>query len=113
MDFTYINDLAQGVVRVIENEKSRNQIFNITYGESRSIHEIAEIMRSTFSQVEIKYQPKDKLMPTRGTLSIAKAKELIGYQPQFPIEKGFARYIEWYKSVSSQPATSIHELPGI
>ena len=36
-------------------------------------------------------------MPERGTLKIDKAKKLLDYKPQFEIEKGYTKYIEWYK----------------
>jgi nucleoside-diphosphate-sugar epimerase len=38
-------------------------------------------------------------MPERGTLSVEKAKKMIGYNPQNPLEIGFSKYIEWYKSI--------------
>ena len=41
-------------------------------------------------------------MPERGTLSIEKARMLLGYEPQFPIEKGFVDYINWYKQFAAQ-----------
>jgi len=99
LDFTYIDDLVSGVVNVLENDNSKNQIFNLTYGESRSIAEMADILADHFSGVKINYLPKDKLMPDRGTLCIDKARELIGYNPQYPLDKGFVEYIEWYKSI--------------
>ena len=37
-------------------------------------------------------------MPERGTLSIEKAKKLIGYNPEWNLEKGYQRYIDWYKN---------------
>ena len=40
-----------------------------------------------------------ELMPERGTLSIAKAASLLGYEPRNPIEVGFGRYIEWYREL--------------
>ena len=55
-------------------------------------------MRSHFPDLEINYTPKDKLTPDRGTLSIEKAKSMLDYQPQFPLEKGYVDYINWYKS---------------
>lgn len=97
LDFTYIGDLVHGVERVIASEKSRNQIFNLTYGESRSIAQLAEILLEHFPETKIKYLPKDKLMPERGTLDVTKAKKLIGYGPQYPLEKGYVEYIRWYK----------------
>jgi nucleoside-diphosphate-sugar epimerase len=43
-------------------------------------------------------------MPERGTLSVEKARRLLGYEPQFPVDKGFVRYIEWYKQLAlTQP----------
>lgn len=97
LDFTYIQDLIQGVIKVIENENSINQIFNITYGECRQIREMAKLIKASFPEINIKYLPKDALTPDRGTLSVEKAKRLIGYHPQYPLEKGYKAYIEWYQ----------------
>jgi nucleoside-diphosphate-sugar epimerase len=97
LDFTYIGDMLNGMVKVIENENSKNQIFNLTYGGSRSLADMADIIKEQFPQVKIKYILKDKLTPDRGTLSVEKAKKLIGYEPDWPLERGFIRYIDWYK----------------
>jgi nucleoside-diphosphate-sugar epimerase len=99
LDFTYIDDLVSGIVNVLENENSRNQIFNLTYGESRSVSQMAEILIEHFPDVKINHLSKDKLMPSRGTLCVDKARQVIGYNPQFPLEKGFVDYINWYKSL--------------
>lgn len=99
LDFTYIDDLVAGIVNVLENEKSKNQTFNLTYGESRSVSQMSAILAEHFAGIEIKYLPKDELIPNRGTLCVDKAREMIGYNPQFPLEKGFVEYIKWYKSL--------------
>ncbi len=99
LDFTYIGDLVSGIVCVLENEQSRNQTFNLTYGQSRSTAEMADILRQHFPEAKIKYLPKDRLTPSRGTLSVDKASRLIGYEPKCPLEKGFVDYIDWYKSI--------------
>ena len=99
LDFTYIDDLVTGMVQVLGNEKSKNQIFNMTYGESRSVSQMADILTEHFPGVKIHYLPKDKLTPDRGTLCIDKARRMIGYNPQFPLERGFVEYINWYKSI--------------
>jgi nucleoside-diphosphate-sugar epimerase len=41
-------------------------------------------------------------MPERGTLDVDKARRMIGYEPQYPLEKGFPRYIEWYKTLFAE-----------
>ena len=99
LDFTYIEDLVEGVIKVVENENSRNQIFNMTYGESRSLNDLVDILRMHFPEVNVEYMPKDELIPDRGTLSVEKARRLIGYDPEWPIEKGFEKYVKWYKDV--------------
>jgi len=40
-------------------------------------------------------------MPERGTLSVDKARRLLGYDPQFPVDKGFVQYIQWYKQLAA------------
>ena len=99
LDFTYIGDLVSGIVNVVENDNSKNQIFNMTYGESRSIGDLARIVSELFPDIKIHYDPKDSLMPDRGTLSVEKAEKMIGYAPQYPIEKGLKKYIDWYRSI--------------
>lgn len=99
LDFTYIEDLCHGIERVIESEKSKGEIFNLTYGQARPVREMAEMVCKAFPGIKINYAPKDKLMPDRGTLSVEKARRLIGYNPQYPLDKGYARYIEWYKTL--------------
>ncbi len=95
LDFTYIQDLIQGVVKVIENENAINQTFNITYGESRRISDMAKLIKASFPNVIIKYLPKDNLTPDRGTLCVDKAVRMIGYNPQFSLERGYQAYIDW------------------
>lgn len=110
LDFTHVADLVQGVIKTIENESAINQILNLTYGESRSTNQLAKILKDHFPEINIRYAPKDKLMPDRGTLSVEKARKLIGYRPEWPLERGFVRYIEWYKDLFSDE--SIRRLTG-
>ncbi|WP_204106221.1 MULTISPECIES: NAD(P)-dependent oxidoreductase [Spirulina sp. CCY15215] len=99
LDFTYIEDLVNGVCLAIENPNARNHIFNLTYGNSRSIQDLVGIIQEHFPKVEIQRVERDKLMPFRGTLSVDKAKKLLGYAPKNPIEVGFPKYIGWYKNL--------------
>lgn len=99
LDFTYIKDFVNGLVLAMETDKAKNEIFNLTYGDGRSLKEMADILKKYFPEANIEHKEWDRLMPKRGTLSIEKAKTLLGYEPQYPLEKGFAEYIEWYKSM--------------
>jgi nucleoside-diphosphate-sugar epimerase len=102
LDFTYIEDLAQGVLLVIAKESARNQIFNITYGGARSLDEMASILQAHFPGINVVHHPRDRLMPERGTLSVEKAKALLGYKPAHPLDKGFVAYVNWYKQLAAE-----------
>lgn len=97
LDFTYIKDLCNGVQLCIEKEKSINEIFNLTFGSSRTINNMKDILLKSFPNAKISYEKRDKLMPKRGTLSISKAKKLLGYNPSYAIEDAYPEYIKWYK----------------
>ncbi len=97
LDFTYIEDLCNGVELCLKNKKAENETFNLTYGGSKSINNLKDILLDHFPNAEISYESRDKLMPKRGTLSIKKAKKLIGYNPSNPIEEAYPKYIQWYK----------------
>jgi nucleoside-diphosphate-sugar epimerase len=107
LDFTYIEDLVHGIELIISKKAALNETFNLTYGESRSLSQMAEIMKVHFPNLEINYTPKDKLTPDRGTLSVAKAKSLLGYTPQYPLEKGYAQYINWYTKFFDQSSSKL------
>ena len=99
LDFTYIDDMVDGMTAVMQNKNALNQIFNMTYGEARTLKQMAEIVQEHFPEVSINYVPKDKLMPDRGTLCMDKAEKLIGFKPSWPLERGFPEYIRWYKEM--------------
>ena len=96
LDFTYIDDLIAGIHLAMTSKKGINQIFNLTYGKSRSLLELLKVIKKTIPNLNTKFIKRDKLMPFRGTLSVNKAKKLIGYRPKFSIEKGVPKLIRWY-----------------
>ncbi len=102
LDFTYIGDLVQGLTLCIARPEAHNQTFNLTFGGARSLNQMVDIMRREFPGIEVNYQPRDTLMPERGTLSVDKARRLLGYQPSHPLERGFVEYVAWYKDLASK-----------
>ena len=99
LDFTFIEDLVAGVALAVENPAAINQTFNMTYGSSRSIQELLEIIKLHFGDVKAERVERDMLMPMRGTLNVDKAHELLGYAPNNPLEVGIEKYITWYREL--------------
>ena len=98
LDFTYIEDLIEGIAICCHNKKALNQTFNITYGNARKINDLLEILKKEFPHTKIEYTERDKLMPKRGTLSVNKAKNLLDFIPKVPIDTGYLKYISWYRN---------------
>jgi nucleoside-diphosphate-sugar epimerase len=106
LDFTYVDDLVEGVLLVLQHPAAHNQIFNLTYGQSRSIAELLGVVQQFFPTARVEHAVRDHLMPFRGTLSIKKAQDLLGYTPQHSIEAGMAKYIAWYRGLFRKEGTS-------
>lgn len=99
LDFTFIDDLIHGVIQTIRHPAAKNQIFNLTYGKSRSIQDLVQIMKQEFPEIKVQNVRRDNLMPFRGTLNVDKAKKLIEYSPQYSIDIGFPKYVQWYRDL--------------
>lgn len=97
LDFTYVEDLAKGIMLAATSDKAVNQIFNITRGEGRTIHDLAQILLKLIPSAKIIEQSRTVNRPNRGTCDITKAKELLGYNPKFSLEDGMKIYYEFVK----------------
>ncbi len=98
LDFSFVEDTAEGFVLAAFNSKAENETFNITYGEGKQLKELAEIVKSTSDKpVKIEKAPADVYRPERGALDINKAKEVLGYKPKHSLEKGMQKYHDFLK----------------
>ena len=91
LDFTHIDDLVEGITRTLIYKEARSKTFNITYGNARSISDLAKIIKKII-QLSSK-APAAKLKPKRGTLNITRAKELLNFIPNKPMELGYASFV--------------------
>lgn len=98
LDFTYIDDLVDGIIRsmAVHEGPGSTETFNITYGNARTIAELADIVKSVVPDAILEERPRDKIKPIRGTLSTKRAEEILDFKPQWPLETGYKRYCEWY-----------------
>jgi nucleoside-diphosphate-sugar epimerase len=101
IDFSYIDDVVDGAVRVLGDPAARNEAFNITTGAARTLAELISVVQTHFPEVDVEFVERDALRPYRGTLSIDKARRLIGYDPRTTLEDGLDRYVAWYRDLVS------------
>jgi len=99
VDFTYVEDAADGIIQCALKKQAANKIFNITAGSANSLGEAAKkIIQLTGSKSKIKDTGKNKLYPDRGTLDVSQAQQLLEYQPQHSFDQGIAKYYEWLQN---------------
>ena len=98
VDFTYRQDAARGIILAALSSVA-NVSFNITAGHATSLRTLAEkIIKMTGSESDIEDIGNHKLYPMRGTLDISRAKDLLGYQPEFTLDEGLHSYYDWLQN---------------
>ena len=98
LDFTYVEDTAQGIVLAATKEAANGNIYNITRSEQRqwNLKDAAELAIKIAGQGSLEVAPRDLSFPKRGRLDISRAVRELGYTPQVDVEQGFQRYYDWY-----------------
>ena len=98
LDFTYIGDLVNGISRslALHPGRGRSETFNLTYGDARTIANLAAIVKDVIPEAILEERPRAEDKPIRGTLSIDRARQQLGFNPKWPLEQGYKRYCQWY-----------------
>jgi len=95
--FTYITDLVDGIIRLMLSDV--NDPVNIGNPREMTIEEIARtIIRMTGSRSRIVYQPLPTDDPKVRQPDITRARTLLGWEPQVPLEEGLVRTIEYFRA---------------
>lgn len=100
-DFTYVKDIARANLLAAEkrNEKVDGEYFNIGTGRDVSFNALVENLNETLgTDIEPEYieHPRDNpVMATKADYS--RAKEKLGYEPQYSFEEGLKRTADYYQ----------------
>ena len=97
LDFTYVEDAADGIIRAAFEPGGRNEVFNISRGETCTLGQYAQILSSLVPNVQVVTQPRDLTRPKRGALDIRKAQRLLGYAPRHSLEEGLRAYVAFVR----------------
>jgi UDP-glucuronate 4-epimerase len=97
-DYTFIDDIIAGVRAAIDYNKSDYEVINL--GESRTV-ELRELISLIEKELERKAKiDRQPLQPgdvPQTFADIAKARRLLGYNPQTQIEEGIHTFIRWFQ----------------
>lgn len=97
-DYTYVDDIIDGVVAAINYDKSDYEVINL--GESRTV-ELRELIALLEKELDA-HAVIDRQPPQPGDVpqtfaDITRARQLLGYNPQTQIEDGLRRFVDWFR----------------
>lgn len=98
-DFTYIENVIEANLKAcLASHEAAGQAYNIAYGGREYLIDIYYgLTKALGKDIEPIFGPDRKGDIKHSNADISKAKELLGYDPDYDFKKGIAEAIEWYK----------------
>lgn len=99
-DFTYIDDIIQGIDKILEdkNTNEKYQLYNI--GNSKPVQLmdfIKEIEKSTGEKAILEMYPMQAGDVNQTWADVQELKDKFGYHPNYPVDKGVYNFVQWYR----------------
>ncbi|MBU2639827.1 MAG: NAD-dependent epimerase/dehydratase family protein [Nanoarchaeota archaeon] len=99
--FTYVGDLAEGIVKVMESEKAVNEDFNISSPEETKMIDLAKKLWNICEMekpFEVKFVSGFKHDVKKRIPDTSKIKELIGWEAKTKLDDGLKEVVDWLKT---------------
>ena len=94
-----MDDLVEGILRISNIEGLNGEIINLGNPEEYNMLDIAEIiLKKIKSQSKIVFKPLPEDDPRRRRPDISKAKDILNWEPQTPLDLGLKKTIKFFKS---------------
>lgn len=99
-DFSNVHDVAAIFQRVALADRLPYRTYNISQGREVTVKQLAEAVRAVEPSFKVTLKPgaNPNGNPPNNYLSADRVKEVFGYTPQYPIERGVADYIQWLRT---------------
>jgi UDP-N-acetylglucosamine 4-epimerase len=104
-DFTYIDNVIQmnELAMLTKNPQAVNTVYNTAYGDRTTLKQLVLLLKDSLAQfdpriakVEVLHGPNRAGDIPHSLASIEKAKNNLGYQPQYSIKQGIKEAVSWY-----------------
>ena len=101
-DFTYIDNIVEGVLRAAVRPQAAGQVINVATGRRISINELAQTLLRLFDSPLTPVYIESQTGVVRDSLAdLGRARELLGYEPHVSFEDGLRATVDWYRSRST------------
>ena len=96
-DFTYVDDIVQGIELVSQHEFER-ETFCIGYGKQVDLMDFIYLIKKNLGkEAEMEFKPRHPADALETWSDTTKLERMVGYKPTTPIDVGVKNFIEWYK----------------
>lgn len=97
-DYTYVDDIIQGVRAAIDYDGSMHEVFNLGESDTVELKHLIELLEKNLGKKAIiERQPMQPGDVPQTFADISKARELLNYNPQTKIEAGIEKFTDWFK----------------
>jgi len=104
-DFTYVENAVQANLLACEAPNASGQVFNVGTGGRTSLNEVLKALRKISGhKLEAKYEPAREGDIRDSQADIARAREILGYDPPVQFAEGLQKTFEWYQSLPKKAA---------
>ena len=104
-DFTYIDDIVKGVIRVIDKVPEKEipaDIYNIGHGTPVSLMDFIHILENALGKkAEMNLQPMQQGDVYTTYADTTKLSKIIGYNPKVDLVEGIDKFVNWYRAQHS------------
>ena len=102
-DFCFVENAVQAnILAATANDEGKNQVYNVALGDRTSLNELFSSLVTSLGANEVSYEKSAIYQEFRAgdvrhsQADISKAKDLLGYQPEFRIQQGIDKAMPWY-----------------
>jgi UDP-glucuronate 4-epimerase len=97
-DYTYVDDIIQGVTAAMQYEGPLFDVFNLGESETIQLRDlIAAIEKEVGRKAQIEVLPEQAGDVPLTCADISKARRLLGYRPATPLSAGLPKFVEWFR----------------
>ena len=98
-DFTYIDNVVDGVLRAATAPDVSGLVINVATGRQISINQLAQTLQQLLGCDVAAVHTEARAGDVRDSLAdITLARRLLGYEPHVSFEEGLRRTVEWYRT---------------
>jgi len=95
--FTFIDDITRGIIAALK--PLGFEIFNLGGHEVITINDLIKLVEEVVGKKAIvQYGPPDLADMRSNWADVSKARQLLGWQPQFTLREGIGKLVEWYRA---------------